>query len=173
MDTSTHPRIVLGVDQTPVGYAALRVAVGMARSRSQPLCAVRATPTIATTGKEYIEQAFAEALGSVPADVHLQTMPVFDNAPAALARVADDPRDLIVVGNDGHGTLRAIWSGSVGRALISLACCPILVVPGPEMSKAARRAARKLAGGHTDVWAHFEAEKPQKPDLPGRPFQDT
>ena len=42
MESSIHPRVVVGVDKSPAGYAALRVAVGIARSRRMPLYAIRA-----------------------------------------------------------------------------------------------------------------------------------
>jgi nucleotide-binding universal stress UspA family protein len=170
METSPQPRVVLGVDQSLAGYAALRTAVGIARSRHLSLFAVRAAPSVYPTEESYIEDAFAEALGGIPFDLDVQPTTMCDCASVALARVASDPRDLIVVGNDGRGMVRAAWSGSVGRTLFKYARCQILVVPAPAMHRATRRSARKLRGSRADVWDRFETEAPE---LRGRPFQGT
>jgi len=42
MENTSHPRVVVSVDHSVAGYAALRVAVGIARSRRVPLQAVHA-----------------------------------------------------------------------------------------------------------------------------------
>lgn len=170
MTITSHPRVVVGVDKTPAGYAALRAAVSVARSRRVPLYAVRGTTLLDDSAQPYVASAFAEALGSTPIDLDVHVTAVADNASSALARIANDPRDLIVVGNDARGMIRAVWSGSVGRLLFKRACCQILVVPAPEMHRATRRSARKLRGSRTDVWDRFEAEVPE---LHGRPFQGS
>jgi nucleotide-binding universal stress UspA family protein len=168
LDKSKHPRVVVGVDQSLSGYAALRVAAGMARSRNVPLQAVRAMPGIGMVEMEYVDAAFQEALGGYPADVEVTRIVAFDSTSAALARHASDPRDLIVVGGDGKGMLRAMCSGSVARSLLKHVRCQVLVVPAPEMQRATRRSLRKLRRHRADVWDRFETEVPQ---LRGRPFQ--
>lgn len=166
--TTLHPRVVVGVDQSLAGYSALRAAVSLARNRRVPLFAVRGTSVLDATTEQYVKQAFTEAVGGIPLDLDVHVTPMIDSACSALARVASDPRDLLVVGNDGRGAFRAFWSGSVGRSLFKFARCQILVVPGPEMHRATRRSARKLHAGRTDVWDRFESEVPE---LRGRPFQ--
>ena len=170
MGPTLHPRVVVGVDQSLAGYAALRTAVSVARSRRLPLFAVRGTSLIDTTGEHYIKVAFTEALGGIPCDADVHVTPMVDNASSALTRIACDARDLIVVGNDRCGPLRALWSGSVGHSLFKRACCQILVVPASEMHHATRRSARRLHANRTDVWDRFETEVPE---LRGRPFQGT
>jgi len=170
MEASLHPRIVVGVAQSLAGYAALRAAESLARGRGLPLFAVRGTASTDTLGRRYIEAAFTEALGGIPADLDVRVTPILDCASSALARTASDPRDLIVVGNDGRGALGAIWSGSVGRALFGCACCQILIVPAPEMRDATRRSARKLRAHRADVWDRFETEAAEPR---GRPFHGT
>ncbi|MBR7825635.1 universal stress protein [Actinospica sp. MGRD01-02] len=167
-DNSKHPRVVVSVDQSLSGYAALRVAAGEARSRNVPLQAVRAMPGIGIVDMEYVDAAFEEALGGYPAGVEVTRIVAFDSTSGALARHASDPRDLIVVGNDGRGRLRAAWFGSVARSLLKHARCQVLVVPPPEMQRATRRSLRKLRRHRADVWDRFETEVPQ---LRGRPFQ--
>lgn len=169
MESTDHPRVVVGVDRSSAGYAALRAAVGVARSRRVPLQAVHAAPTAGMSGREAIDLAFEEALGGVPVDLEvMRTSAVFDSAAGALAANASDPRDLIVIGNDGRRALRALWSGSVVRGVFKRARCQVLIVPTPEMDRATRRSARKLRRQRTDVWNRLETEVPQ---LRGRPFQ--
>ena len=168
MDTTNHPRVVVGVDRSLAGYAALRVAVGIARGRRVPLQAVHAVPGIGTAQQEYIDEAFEEALGGCPLDLDVTKSLIFASSSGALVESASDPRDLIVVGDDGRGAIRALWSGSVARSLFKRARCQVLVVPAPEMLGATRRSARKLRRHRADVWDRFESEVPQ---LRGRPFQ--
>lgn len=171
MDTSaTPPRVVVGVDRSPPGYAALRAAVGIAGGRGLRVIAVRAAASFEADGRRYIEQAFDEAFGGIPAGLEVEVVPMCDGAVQAIRRAADNPADLIVVGNDGKGPFHAVWSGSVGRSLLKDARCQILLVAAPEMQKTTRRSARRLRHGHTDVWNRFESERP-KPRT--RPFQGS
>lgn len=166
----TQPRVVVGVERSSTGYAALRVAVGIARSRGLPVVAVRATSSLESDGRECIEQAFAEALGGIPADLEVEEMPVFDGAVNAIRHAVGNPADVIVVGNSGKGLFHAVCSGSVGRSLLKGLPCQVVLVPEPEMQKATRRSVRWLRRGHADVWSRFESEQPQPH---GRPFQGT
>jgi len=168
MENTSHPRVVVNVDHSVAGYAALRVAVGIARGRRVPLQAVYATAGMGTSENTYINEAFHEALGGFPLDLELTKTTVFESTSAALANNASDPRDLIVVGDDGRSMIRAIWSGSVARRLLGHAHCQVLVVPAPEMQRSTRRSLRKLRKQRTDVWDRFETEVPE---LRGRPFQ--
>jgi len=168
MENTTHPRVVVNVDHSVAGYAALRVAVGIARGRHVPLQAVYATAGTGTIDNAYINEAFHEALGGFPRDLELTKTTVFESTSAALTNNASDPRDLIVVGDDGHSVFRAIWSGSVARRLLGHARCQVLVVPAPEMHRSTRRSLRKLRKPRTDVWDRFESEAPE---LRGRPYQ--
>ena len=168
MENPTHPRIVVGVEHTAAGYAALRVAAGIARSRHVPLQAIHAKPGIDTAEMDYIDEAFQQALGGFPRGVELTRTVALDSTSGALARHAKDPRDLIVLGNDGRGMLRAVVFGSVARYLLKHARCQVLVVPAPEMQHATRRSVRRLRRSRADVWDRFETEVPQ---LRGRPFQ--
>lgn len=168
MGTSvTPPRIVVGVARSPAGYAALRTAVGLARSRGLRMIAVRATSDFEASGRCYIEQAFGEAFGGVPADLEVEAASICDSAARALRRMAENPADLIVVGNGGRGRLHAAWAGTIGRSLVKTARCQVLVVPAPEMQRATRRSARRLKHGHTDVWSGFE--QPEHARSHGRP----
>jgi hypothetical protein len=161
MENSTHPRVIVGIDRTLAGYAALRLAVGIARGRRLPLQAVRASAGVASRDAAYIDQAFQEALGGIPLDLEVTKTIVYEPAASGLARNAADPRDVIVVGNDATGALRVIWPGTVGRGLFKRARCQVLVVPAPEMHRPTRRSLRRLRRRRADVWNRFEAEAPE------------
>ena len=168
MGNTRHPRVIVNVDHSVAGYAALRVAVGIARSRRVPLQAVHAGAGFGTIDDDYINQAFDEALGGCPPDLEFIRTIDFDSPSSALAKNASDPRDLIVVGNERRGMLRATLSGPAARYLLKHARCQVLVVAAPEMQRATLRSARKLRRQRTDVWDRFESEVPQ---LRGRPYQ--
>lgn len=168
MDTIGHPRVVVGVDGSLTGLAALRAAVGEARRRGLPLYAVRSrTTAISLTNPESIKTAFLDALGSYPADVQIETavstLPIRD----ALRAAACDPRDLLVVGTSGKGPWHALWSGSVARALLRRARCPVLAVPAPEMAHTVHR---PHAGHRRSQWDPLRELENQRPEFHGRPY---
>jgi nucleotide-binding universal stress UspA family protein len=159
----SHPCVVVGVDDSLTGYAALRVAVGEARRRSTPLYAVRAeNDGFPSADTRQITAAFLTALGGFPRDVAVCQEICTMAAPQALVAVADDRRDLIVVGNSGKGAWHAFRSGSVSRALVRRSRCPVLAVPAPEMAREMGRAVGRpgLRGrlGRGGLWERFEQE---------------
>jgi nucleotide-binding universal stress UspA family protein len=156
MDELGHPRVVLGVDFSVHGLAALRAAVAETRTRRVPLYAIRSCNSDPVTEDlTTIQAAFAEALGDIPGDLEIHATISPFTAARALTDAASDPRDLIVVGNGGKGAWGSLWSGSVIRGMIHRSRCPILTVPGPEM-------AREVHGrwfnrsGRDDLWKQFE-----------------
>jgi nucleotide-binding universal stress UspA family protein len=170
MDEFAHPRVVVGVDASLHGLAALRAAVAEARARRVPLHAIRCRNSIQSTeGVGTIKAAFVEALGEIPGDIEIHLIASYAAIAEALADYAADPRDLVVVGNSGKGAWRALWSGSVPRSLIRRTRCPILAVPAPEMARAVH--GRKHArAGHEDLWEQFELSTPE---LRGRRHVDS
>lgn len=168
MDEIKHPRVVVGVDGSLSGLAAIRVAVAEARRRKLPLVGVRSRTTgIACVDSTAMTTAFLEALGAIPADLELglrvSMLPIKD----ALCAAAADPRDLIVVGTSGKGLWHALWSGSVVHAVTRHARCPVLAVPAPEMSRAVRRPHRRCSLGQWDPLRELEE---QRPEFHGRPY---
>lgn len=168
MNPAVHPRVVVGVDDSLSGLAAIRVAVAEARRRSLPLLAVRArTSGIASLESGIVAAAFLEALGALPSDVQVEQrisiLPVKD----ALCTAAADPRDLLVVGTSGKGVWHALWSGSVLHAVSCGARCPVLAVPAPEMARNARRSHHWRGRGHWDPLRELEEAPPQ---FHGRPY---
>ena len=138
MDGCPGPRVIVGVDDSVSGLAALRFAVGEARRRGLPLHAVRALTFLDGGENGRIDAAFAKAFGGLPrgVEVHRELLP----APAArmIAAWAGRPGDVLILGARRRGWWRFLRTGSVGRACLRAARCPVLIVPGPEMSRSAR-----------------------------------
>jgi nucleotide-binding universal stress UspA family protein len=165
----SHPRVVVAVDDTLAGYAALRVAVGLARRSSLPLEAISASLAVGSTdAAASIDRVFEEAMAGTPIDIEILKTVRFSSPSTALTESATHPQDLIVVGGDGPGLLRRLWRGSTARNVLARARCQVLVVPAPEMQRATRHSIRRLRRPRTDVWGRFETEVPE---LRGEPFQ--
>lgn len=163
-----HPRVVVGVDGSLSGLAAIRTAVAEARRRGLPLLGVRSrTTAIACVDSTAMATAFLEALGTVPTDLNIELkvsmLPIKD----ALCAAAADPGDLIVVGTSGKGLWHAFWFGSVSHAVTRRARCPVLAVPAPEMSRAMRGAHR---WSRRRRWDPLQELERQRPEFHGRPY---
>ncbi len=158
METTGAGRIVVGVANTLAGYQALRFAVEQARGTGRPLVVVRTFPhsrkeswewrmVMARQARAGVIEAFVEAFGAIPADLTITVIVEPGPAGAALARAADQPDDLIVVGGSSR---RRGWrpKAVVAQACARLAVCPITVVPEPVMTRAGSvdHLARSVAG---------------------------
>jgi nucleotide-binding universal stress UspA family protein len=160
MQQFAHPRVVVGVDRSLTGLAALRAAVAEARRRGLPLYALRARTTgIPCIDEETIQSAFLDACGSVPVDIEVHCETTSQTVCDAMVTSATDPRDLIVVGNSGRGAWHAFWSGSVSRGCLHRARCAVLAVPAPELARTAGRDHRWRLR-RRDLWDQFERETP-------------
>jgi hypothetical protein len=153
--------VVVGIDHTMSGLAALRVAVREAVNRGVPLRAVRVQAGFARDDYYAIDAAFTAAFGGVPVsglEVHREL--ASPPAAAALTNRAGKSGDLLVVGTGGHGRWHSIWYGSIGRACLRTAHCPVLIVPAPEMARTLRgsRWSTWRTWRQRDMWRRFEAE---------------
>jgi nucleotide-binding universal stress UspA family protein len=155
--TVSDERIIVGVDDSPGGLAALRWAVGRARSRHCQLIAVRAWAlqlpqhggrrmrddghrhvVVAFAGTVHrsaasavIQRAFRLASGGIPADVPVRIAIPEGDPGVVLTGLADGDGDLLVVGTQpGHHVHQAIH-GSVSGYCARHSSCPVVVVPGP------------------------------------------
>lgn len=148
-----QPRVVVGVDDSLTGLAALRVAVDEARRRRVPLYAVR-VPRNALPGVDegLIEAAFRQALGSVPTDIEVRFRLALRTVRGALLDCACDRRDLLVVGTSGEGRWHAIRSGSVECSVRHRADCEVRAVRAPAMTEFARELHRDLRRGDEYLW---------------------
>jgi nucleotide-binding universal stress UspA family protein len=161
MSTRSHPCVVVGVDRSLHGLAALRFAAAEAACRGVPLYAVRVQSELfAPADHREIEAAFAEALGGFPHGVEVHMELAVPPVAAALLRRASSERDLVVVGESGRGMWHTFWSGSVARACLRKAGCPVVAVPAPEMTRTVWRRIALWRRGSTDVWQQFEEEQP-------------
>jgi nucleotide-binding universal stress UspA family protein len=134
-------RVIVGVDDSPGGLAALRWAVELARSANEPLVAVRVwalglprhgglrrhgdgrgNVVLAFAGAQprqaaaqLVRQAFRTAVGGIPGDLDV-TIEVPEGSPGpVLTQLASATGDVLVVGTTpGHGLKRALH-GSVSN----------------------------------------------------------
>jgi nucleotide-binding universal stress UspA family protein len=163
----TRHRIVVGVDDSSAGLAALRWAVSTARTSHAELVAVRswalglprhggrrrrtgaAHPHVilifAGTAQreasaELVRRAFRQATGGVPEDV-LVTIETPEGDPGtALTGIAVADGDLLVVGGQRDRGMKRLVHGSVSRYCCEHAACPVVVVSaraGKEHGQAA------------------------------------
>jgi nucleotide-binding universal stress UspA family protein len=144
MAVRQFPQVIVGIDRSPSGQAALRVAVAEAVRRGVPLHAVRVRPLWygAADDFRYIDAAFLEAVGDRPDRVDLRNTILAPPIAAALTARAGHPGDVLVLGARNRGRRRwwhRIWHRSTVRNSLRHARCPVLIV-------AARNESDPLAG---------------------------
>jgi nucleotide-binding universal stress UspA family protein len=139
-------RIVVGVDGSEAGEAALRFAVAEARLRGAPLEAVIAwhEPYVAPTLAPVVPDptVFADAAArtldqSVEAAVAggdpIEVKRVVKRGGAAEVLLEQaDGADLLIVGSRGRGGFAGLLLGSVSQQVVHHATCPVVVVPEPS-----------------------------------------
>jgi nucleotide-binding universal stress UspA family protein len=154
MSEETNPLVVVGVDGSDNGDAALRYALHEVVRRGGRLRAVSAWERPELTLSEFyglpmhdedkiqaaheqdtrrrVEQMMAADpdLGDIPLEVRAQV-----GRPADVLVEAARGADLLVVGHRGRGGLRSAVLGSVGLSCVLHAPCPVLVVPMAKTSK--------------------------------------
>ncbi|MGV9778383.1 universal stress protein [Streptosporangium sp. NPDC003464] len=143
-DLPAHTRgeIVVGIDGSPSGAAAIGFAFAEASVRGATLRAIHAwrrpaaggglfAPPVAQEMAEGERRRPAEALaawsGSYP-DVKLVEQ-VEHGHPVDVLRDASAQADVLVVGSRGRGELAGLLLGSVSHSLLHHAACPLAVVP--------------------------------------------
>lgn len=135
---STAP-VILGVDASPDGEAAIAFAFAAAASRGVPVIAVHTwgdPPGDVRTAPEWGELAerakhdLAERLAGWTEKypgVDVQRI-VSRNHPARELRALSEEAQLVVVGSRGHGQLVGLILDSVSHAMLHGAACPVAVV---------------------------------------------
>jgi nucleotide-binding universal stress UspA family protein len=158
-------RIIVGIDDSPGGQAALRLAVAQARSSPARLVAVRSwalglprhgglrrrrlgpvhphivlhwDQTMQTeASRDFISDCFVDAVGGVPRDVAVTVKTPEGEPGAALTGIAAEG-DVIIVGQELPVTVRRVLHGSVSGYCRKHARCPVVVVPAEETHAAAK-----------------------------------
>jgi nucleotide-binding universal stress UspA family protein len=149
----TTKQLVVGVDGTAAGVAALRWAVDQARETGAQVLAIAvcepSQPVV--VGPEisgaYVAQPalddeqltaaaeawLTEAINALPGDgaqaVERRTR---RGDPATVLLEAARDADLLVVGNHGRGAIAGALAGSVAQRCAHHATCPLVLVPAPE-----------------------------------------
>jgi nucleotide-binding universal stress UspA family protein len=156
--SATRPdgRIIVGIDDSPGGLAALHWAVHWARSRRVELVAVRAWalglprhggrrrhvarihPHIVMywngveqreASADLVRRSFLTVAGGMPEDVDVCVRTPEGDPGEVLTRIARAGSDLLVVGQDQAHRLRHALHGSVSHYCCEHAPCPVVVVP--------------------------------------------
>jgi nucleotide-binding universal stress UspA family protein len=145
--TIQQPRVIVGIEDSVTGWAALRTAVTLAEQRNAVLHAVRVLP-VATDSRPTaaaglredmiiaaqcrVADAFAHALGAPPRNIPVLVTVVAGPTGPALVQLADRADDLLVLG----ARRRHRWLGHhPGHYCCARAACPVLVVPAPEFAR--------------------------------------
>ncbi len=139
-----HPRIVVGVDGSPISKKALRWAVGQARLTGATVDAVIAwqipeamhgnawaallveEPSFGVLAEKELTEAISEVAGPEP-DVTINPV-VVQGWPAEVLLKAAEGADLLVVGSRGRGGFASVMLGSVSQNCAHLATCPLLII---------------------------------------------
>ncbi len=139
--------VVVGIDGSPGGAAALQFAVEEARLRELPLRVVfawepsssayvgeafAATADAFVEGEHHAEDVLRTALGAVPAGsgMTVEALSVEGDPATVLVEQAQDAA-LLVVGSRGRGTATSLLLGSVSQAVAHHARCPVAIVRAP------------------------------------------
>ncbi|MGH3305541.1 MAG: universal stress protein [Streptosporangiaceae bacterium] len=156
-------RVIAGTSGSPGSLAALRYAESLARAHEATLVPVLAwippggdhpgmsSGYLRHEWRDMAWQRMRHALlavwGEEPADTRVR--PQVEQGPAGwvLVSVARQAGDLLVLGAGRRGLLHRIVGRRVSRYCAVRACCPVILVPPPELSRETglRRIAWQLA----------------------------
>jgi len=126
-------RVVVGIDGSAAGSAALAFAASVAEQASAPLTVVCAwNPDLPPAEQHVAQEALDEATARVRAEhPEVDVTPVLAEGPPALALLkAGAEAALLVVGTRGHGAFTSLLLGSVSHAVVHAATTPVAVVRG-------------------------------------------
>jgi nucleotide-binding universal stress UspA family protein len=137
MESSKSFEVVVGVDSSPSGTAALQWALAEARIRGGALRVVTAwhvpvlggeTPLDPAIFRDGAERAQKDAMSQVSADGVPVTTEVTEGLTAEVLLDAAKGSDLLVVGSRGRGGFKGMLLGSVSTHVVHHAPVPVLVV---------------------------------------------
>ena len=142
MSTNT---IVVGIDETPAGTAALRWAAKEAELRGSALTIVHAwhiDASVAMAGtvpwadyeaeaRDHAERCVAEAIGDDAAGHH-RTVEVIEGAAGPTLVESSRNADMLVVGTRVHTGINRVLFGSVSHYCLTHAQTVVVAVPGEQ-----------------------------------------
>jgi nucleotide-binding universal stress UspA family protein len=160
VSTDADAPVVVGVDGSPASEAAIDFATAFADTVGCPLVAVHTwwDSLIETVPEAFIDldaiaaderRLLAEQLAGRSAthpDLAVSTVVTRSRPAPGLLEQAKGAR-LLVVGTRGRGGFAGLLLGSVGRAVVHRAPCPVAVVPPPGARHRTRADARAHAAG--------------------------
>ncbi|PVZ06322.1 universal stress protein [Actinomycetospora cinnamomea] len=145
-EVSTEPDapVVVGVDGSPSSAAAIDFAAAVADAEGCPMIAVHTwwDPLVDTVPQEFLDldaitaderRVLAEQLAGrsdIHPDLEVSTVVARSRPARSLLEHARGAR-LLVVGTRGRGGFTGLLLGSVSRAMVHRAPCPVAVVPPP------------------------------------------
>ncbi|WP_080039281.1 universal stress protein [[Actinomadura] parvosata] len=151
LESDSRPRVLVALDGSLAGFAALRHAVGEARRRGAHLYAIRVLPGAGVLPgldddhdlfllmREGVWTSVREALGEVPADIEMHALVARGSPGPALVGLAHRDNDLLVLGG-GEGNWLRRWRGAAtSRYCVTHCRCPVLTVPLPPSLQALYR----------------------------------
>ncbi len=143
-DSSSEPRVIVGVDGSPESVEALAWAAAYAAATGATITAVHAwhypaagpvpaglppqpvTDQVRAMMQESLDNALTQVFGTTkPEKV---TTKVAYGHPAMVLVNESAGADLLVVGNRGHGAFHGMLLGSVSIHCVTTATCPVVVV---------------------------------------------
>jgi nucleotide-binding universal stress UspA family protein len=138
-------RVVVGVDGSPHGDAALRWSLDQAEARDGEVTAVYSwqVPFVSIPGafdRDELETAakqfLIDKLSSIAPSPPVPLRPlVAEGDPAESLITAADGADLLVVGTRGRSPFAGLVLGSVSQRCAAAANCPVLLIKAPGTDK--------------------------------------
>lgn len=162
-EESAKNRIVVGVDGSEPGMAALLWAAGQASALGAQLVVVTAWIHDGMLDDASLTRALEDArkvhLGELEAQVEKvlgERAPGLDllckapdGDPAQVLIEESREANMLVVGSHGTGRLHEILVGSVSKACLRHASCPVVVIPAPARAKGSRLGRMLLSTAYT------------------------
>jgi nucleotide-binding universal stress UspA family protein len=142
-----HPAIGCAYDGSPESDGALRLATALAQELDGRLRVIAVHQRIAFGGqvsvtavgyssvndamRAALQERLSQATSAMPDGLHAEAR-LLDGDPAEALVAESEALDLLVAGSRGYGPVRSVLLGSVSRALVRGAACPVVVSPRPD-----------------------------------------
>lgn len=131
-----HRNILVALDGSPDGYAALSHAATLTRDQNAQLTVLSVVPPHpATNGvpsadlKHLHIGVLRAAVDSLPGDARVTTLLESGDPAETIVRVAEDAdHDLIVMGSHGHSRVHRALLGSVSERVLQASATPVLLM---------------------------------------------